>query len=161
MQLNLIVLLEEKLRIPSKTLTENEIEVILIMMSNQPENFRKIECDILKITADKKVDIKDIQEFVPLICMLFTNPMYKNVHGVEFLNIIQFIIDVILDSGYIDLPAGEICNVKIALKRTIQLLIRAEKFSFYKWFKSLLPKSLLPKSLFSCSCFKINNTIVI
>jgi hypothetical protein len=156
MQLNLIYLLEEKLRFPSKTLTDDEARVIRLMISKHPENFRKIEREILKIIADKKVDIKDIQEFVPLICMLFTNPIYKNVHRVEFLNIIQFIIDVILDSSYIDLPAGEICNVKIALKRTIQLLIRAEKFSFYKWFKSLLPKSL-----FSCSCFKINNTIVI
>jgi hypothetical protein len=156
MQLNLIDLLEEKLRIPSKTLTDDEARVIHLMISEHPQNFSKIEREIRNIIADKKVDIKDIQEFVPLICMLFTNPMYKNVHRVEFLNIIQFILDVILDSGYIDLPAGEVCNVKIALKRTIQLLIRAEKFSFYKWFKSLLPTSL-----FSCSCFKINNTIVI
>ena len=77
MQLNLIYVLEEKLRFPSKTLADDEARVIHLMISKHPENFRKIEREILKIIADKKVDIKDIQEFVPLICMLFTNPMYK------------------------------------------------------------------------------------
>jgi hypothetical protein len=51
MHLNLIYILEEKLRISSKSLTDDEARVIHLMISEHPENVSKIEHEILKIIA--------------------------------------------------------------------------------------------------------------
>jgi hypothetical protein len=144
MNLNLINILETKLRIPCNSLTDKEISVIHQMIREHPRNFSKIEFGIEKIIADDKVNIKGIQEFIPLICMLFSNPIYENVTRIEFLNIIQFIMEVILDSGYINIPEGDISSAKVAVKKTIRLLIRTDERTLIFWLKSL----------FSCSPFK-------
>jgi hypothetical protein len=147
MSLNLVATLKEKM-LSEKCfiLIDDEESILRMMIREHPRNFSKIERFIIQIKADDKVDVKYIPQIVSIICILFSNPKYKNVTRKEYLNIIRFIMGIILDSGFLQISESDLCNVKRVAGTSIELLIKTDVLSCYSRFKSLFSCS------FSCSC---------
>jgi hypothetical protein len=112
-------------------LTDDEKSILRMMIREHPRNFSKIEKFIEQIKANDKIDAKDIPQIVSIICILFSNPKYKNITRKDHLNIIRFIMGIVLDSGFLQISENDLCNVKRVSGTSIELPIKTDVVSRY------------------------------
>lgn len=107
----------------SVQLNENEIDFLKELIMNHPETFQEINENLNSILADKKIDIQDIPQIILLISNAYHSISINNIfENVDIINVIQYTIDSMIDSGIIPLPQIELTIIKQVIDSSIKLL---------------------------------------
>ena len=105
---------------PSTNLAKNEREFILILLKDSPEAITQIDNAIQEIMKDNQIDFHDIPEIILIISTTMKNCKIKT--KADMIVIIQFILDAVLDSGMLPLPACEIEIIHRVVDSSMRLL---------------------------------------
>jgi hypothetical protein len=107
----------------SITLNNDEIIYLQTLLANNPEVFNKISENIKKIAADNKLDLHDIPQIILLISNLFNTNLIKHILvNIDIINIIQFTIDILLESGLLSFPELELTIINYVIISSLTLL---------------------------------------
>ena len=105
---------------PGITLGPSELHFLTSVVNNSPGLFNIIDNEIQLIISDGKIDLHDIPQIIFVIVQVF-----KGIRGHQSINlliVVQFILDVILDSGLLPIPAVEITVIKRVIDFSLGLL---------------------------------------
>ncbi len=106
----------------SLKLSKEEIDYIKLLLSDSPELFKKIEDNINIIIKDDKLDIHDIPQLILLITSVVKID-YKNMNKkIDIINVIEYIINTIIESGILPLPQCDVPVVKNIIFSSLELL---------------------------------------
>lgn len=115
-------------------LNNNEIIFLQTFISKNPDKFNAISENIKNITVDGELNLHDIPEIILLVSNLFDSDIIKTIlDDVDIINIIQFTIDTLINSGLFPFSTIElstltyIINSSLALLRTNFIFIKNEK----------------------------------
>lgn len=112
----------DKDKIGQLKLNDQEVEYIRYLLSDNPEVFQKIQLAIEEIMKDGQIDLHDLPEIVVLV----SNVMHVNFISVskkvDILNVIEYIIDTIIESGFLPLPSVELPILERIVNSSITLL---------------------------------------
>ena len=120
----LVQVLLEKIPLPAYKLTTEEMFWIQNFIKVSPESFNTITVDILKITADGKIDVQDI----PTIIKLFADVYHSGAINAGLVNaknviaFIKFTLQVILDSNLLSIPDTEKKTIEAVVDASLSLL---------------------------------------
>lgn len=90
-------------------LNNDKIIYLQTLLSNNPEVFNKISENIKIIAIGSNLDLYDMPQIILLISNLFNVNLIKHILvNIDAINIIQFIIDVLLESGLLFFPDLEL-----------------------------------------------------
>jgi len=104
-------------------LNTNEILYLHRVINDHPEIFQQISANIEAILSDNKIDLHDIPQIILLLSTAYNSiPINQYFMNIDIVNIIQYTIDSILDSGIIILPQIELTIIKQVVDSSIQLL---------------------------------------
>jgi len=143
----LVQVLLESIPLPVYKLTAEEMFWIHNFIKTSPESFNTITVDILKITADGKIDVHDI----PAIIKLFADVYHSGAINAGLVNtknviaFIKFTLDVILDSNILVLPDTEKKATEAVVDASLSLLamnidtIEVVQKKGYGWFMNICP----------------------
>lgn len=112
----------DKDKIGQLKLSDQEIEYVRYLLSDNPEIFQKIQSAIEEIMKDGQIDLHDL----PQIVVLVSNIMHVNFISVskkvDILNVIEYIMDTIIESGFLPIPAVELPILERIVNSSITLL---------------------------------------
>jgi len=126
-------------------LSHNEIEYIKYLV-NDTAAFTNIENAIKEIMRDGKVDFHDIPQIIVAISNIVSLNYIDIYKKIDKIAVIKYIINQIIDSGLLPLPAIELPIIKRIIDSSIDLL---EMNLNSNWWSKCF-------SLFSCCCPKKN-----
>lgn len=109
----------------TNSLNKLEKNVIFDLLENSPEIFKQMDNAIYEILKDGKIDMHDIPQIIFIIVDILKNHEIVKVvfeHD-NYLNVIQFIINAILDSGVLPIPQLETDVAKKIIDSSLNLLI--------------------------------------
>jgi len=121
---DLKTLLLDNLTFPVYNLTLDQQKCIKIFIQNSPGIFEKITRDINDISKDGKLDLHDVPSIIQLLVDTYqlynvNNTLLNRENVIVF---IQYTINVIIDSKFIELPDFEKKIIEIVVNASIQLL---------------------------------------
>jgi hypothetical protein len=118
---NLGGLLLSNLSSPKYNLTTEQQTVIQTFIHSSPAVFEKISNNVNAITKDGKLDLHDIPYIIQLLADTYqlNNPLLAGDNLIVF---IQYTVDVIIDSKFVELPEFEKQIIDTLVNTCIQLL---------------------------------------
>jgi len=118
---NLGGLLLSNLSSPKYNLTTEQQTVIQTFIQSSPAVFEKISDNINAITKDGKLDLHDIPYIIQLLADMYqlNNPLLAGDNLIVF---IQYTVNVIIDSKFVELPEFEKQIIDTLVNTCIQLL---------------------------------------
>lgn len=129
---NIGVLLLNNLNTPVYNLTPEQQTMIQNYVQTSPAIFDKITDDIHNITKDGKIDLHDI----PFIVQLLADS-YSILNEDNLIVLIQYTVNIILDSKFVILPDYEKERIETLLNVCIQLLRINIVPKVKSWFSSI------------------------
>ena len=122
-------------------LNDNEKAYLKELLYEHPEVFDKIIKSFDVILSDRNIDLHDIPQIILLISNIYnSNLLEKMLEKVDMVNIVQFTIDSILDSGLLQFPGIEISIIKKILNSSISLLLKKEENYCFSLFGGFCPE---------------------
>lgn len=121
----IIKLLEERVDNPCFTvhLNKNELDYLAQLVKTNPVIFHDIHEEVTKILQDGVLNIHDIPEIVALVTNIFHIHFVENyIDDFGVINIVQFILDIMLDTGVFHIADIEIEILKKVIKTSLVLL---------------------------------------
>ena len=114
-------LLLSNLSSPKYNLTTEQQTVIQTFIQSSPAVFEKISDNINAITKDGKLDLHDIPYIIQLLADIYqlNNPLLAGDNLIVF---IQYTVNVIIDSKFVELPEFEKGIIDALVNTCIQLL---------------------------------------
>ena len=118
---NLGGLLLSNVSSPKYNLTTEQQTVIQTFIQSSPAVFEKISDNINAITKDGKLDLHDIPYIIQLLADMYqlNNPLLAGDNLIVF---IQYTVNVIIDSKFVELPEYEKQIIDALVNTCIQLL---------------------------------------
>ena len=104
-------------------ITDQEKDFVQKLAKNNPEIFGEIQKTINDIMSDGKIDLHDVPKIVLLVSQIMKNHVIENaVKHIKIVSVVRFIIDSLLDSGFLPLPNIEIQIIKKIVDSSLDLL---------------------------------------
>ena len=105
---------------PSITIPPTERQFLHNLVINSQDTFHEIDNALQSIMSDCKIDYHDIPQIILIISTIFKNLKYPTC--VDLVVVIQILLDTILDSGLLPIPAFEIVILKRVVDASLGLL---------------------------------------
>lgn len=105
---------------PAVKIPPTERQFLQNLIKESPETFHVIDTALHEILKDDKIDYHDI----PQIVLIMSNIFYeiKSAKCIDLVVVIQVVLDIILDSGLLHIPAFEIVILKRVIDASVGLL---------------------------------------
>ena len=103
-------------------LNQNEIDYIKFLLSDQLQIFNDIQDQINLLIVNDSISLQDLPSIVLIISDIIHINFVNISNKIDIINVIQYIIDTILDSGLLPLPNIELQIIKSIVDTSIQLL---------------------------------------
>jgi len=111
---------------PGLTITPAEHTFLTSLIRDSPETFEEVNQTILGIMSDGRIDFHDIPQIVLVISHIFRATLHGDdavrLRQVNLIHIVRLVLDALLDSGLLPLPAAEIAVIKRIVDTSLGLL---------------------------------------
>jgi len=114
---------------PGLTITPAEHEFLTSLIRDSPETFEEVNRSIMGIISDGRINFHDIPQIVLVISHIFRATLHGDdavrrtlTRDVNLINIVRLVLDALLDSGLLPLPAAEIAVIKRIVDTSLGLL---------------------------------------
>jgi hypothetical protein len=117
-------------------LSNDEKQIVINIINKNPELFHNIDLELEKIIKNKTINYHDIPEIIHIIYKILN--IHLDFNEVSPILIIKFVLDILLDSGILPIPAIDILLAKTIIDNSLNLLEInipiIEKTKCCKWF---------------------------
>ena len=99
-----------------------EIKFLQALINSNPEMFETIATSVGNIVKNEQISLHDIPHIIIALSNIYKSHFPTKITGVDLINVVQYTIDCILDSGLIPLPDIEQHIIKSVVDASINLL---------------------------------------
>jgi hypothetical protein len=121
---SVLQLLQANIKLPSYNLTPQQQIWINLLITNSPECFVQIDTDIQKMVSSGSIGVQNIPQIIQLCVDILNQATLKQgmANSVNIYVLIKFILDVLLQSPLLPLPANEKTTIQILVDTSLSLL---------------------------------------
>lgn len=131
------LLVKKEIDLNKFDLNLDEINYLKYLLNEQTEIFDDMQIKINLIIEDNKIDYHDIPNIVLIISDVIHVNYNKINKNINIMNIITFIMNNIIDFGFLPIPNAELTIIKKIVNTSLQLLnknVSEKKYCLFKLF---------------------------